>query len=299
LTGLTKIVGAAVAAPAGSVKAGDVCGAANNVVAKIGELRAKIKMADAKDAQDLAAQVQNLKDSITVTTKKTIDPGSKDYPIQDGIAAILIPDVGGVVNARWYGKDAPTISNPPDSLQVKIWFDLANGSLCPGCEAGAKAGAIARLVLPDGALFRQAAYIPVFAEQGPWAPSGDRKEHGKPLGDTQIIAFGQFGAAASLPIKAKSFQDVNWEVDFSDLGEVTQTTYASKATGSAVSTLVSGAAAAAGAVQSSLATAATAPDSDTAKLTLENTALKAQIDNKTYKTQLEALGTATTASPSP
>ncbi len=301
LTGITKIVAAAVPAPAGkSPLTGDVCGAANGVLDQIAALRTKIKTANAKDAADLATQVQSLKDSITVTVKKTIDPGSTTDPVQGGVLKTLVPDTAAVIKAGWYGEGAATISNPPDSLQVKIRFDFAKGVLCPACKDAIASGAIARTTLPDSTLFRQAAYIPVSAEQGPWsAIPGTNFGHGSAIGDTQIIAFGQFGKAASLPVKVKSFQDINWEVDFSDLGEVTTTTYASKATGTAVSTLFSGATTSASAVQSSLATAATAPSSETAKLTVENTALKAQIDNKTYKTQLEAMGTSSSASPEP
>ena len=303
LTGITKIAAAAAAAPAGQEIPPNVCGTITKTLHDIGDLRTKIKTDDAKTALDDAARVQSLKDSMTVTWKKTIDPGTDPDTLQaGGLVKMIRPDQGEVEKAGWYGVGASAVGSIHQDQQVKIWLDLEKGSLCPDCKTAAspdtadKKHLLEKKPLPAGALFRQAAYIPVSAEQGPWDKPRD---HGKALGDTQIIAFGQFGAGASLPIKAKTFQDINWEVDFSDLGEVTQTTFASKATGLGVSNLFSGAATAASAVQSTLATAAAAPSSDTVKLQVENAALKAQIDNKTLKAQLEALGTKTPGAPSP
>jgi hypothetical protein len=263
LTGIVKIGAAAAGVPAPAAfdplkQAG--CGTVVDVLNTIKQLRARIPNEDAKKAADDAVQIQNLRDSMTVTMKRTVDTGASP-PDENGMVATISPAPDKVKDAGWYSIDPPSV--PAQSVVIRLDFGH---------------GALLAPPVPREALFRQAAYVPVEALQD-----------GKTVGQPKIVPFAQYGAARTIPLRTKIFRDVNWQLEFADTGEVTSAIFGNKAQGLGASTLFSGAATAASQLQTLGPKADSALDSDTLRLQAENAALKAQVDNKTLRAQLDAL----------
>jgi hypothetical protein len=105
----------------------------------------------------------------------------------------------------------------------------------------------------------------------------------------KTLPFGQFGVPRKLPLTAGAFQQLTWALTFSDTGELSESTFTSKASGVPLTSLFSTAATTANAVATESRNAAVAMDPDTTRLQNENTALKAQIDNLNYMQQLKTL----------
>lgn len=245
-------------------------------------LRKRIPTEDSKKAADDTAHVVAIKASMTVVAKKTFDPGVDPIGAQ-GMVGTIKPDVDDVKKAGWYFDSDPALTTTPAEQIVSVYLAFDQGQLLATCGTPAIACTHANTSLPRGTLYRQAAYIPVSAQIGVGTPTA------KPLGKPAVFAFGQFGEARMLPLSAKAFQDISWEVDFADTGEVTTTVFSSKATGVAISSMFAGAAGAAATTQQYVSTANAAPDPETAALTKKNAAMQAKVDNAKLKAEVDAI----------
>lgn len=337
LSGIVKIASAGIIAgpKAPPQKNPEQCGTKlQQAVARIKALQATLPMASVKDRESIAATIQALKDSITITVKKTIDAGrdedgnlvpvasASDQPAArpEWRVGFLAPKDTQYVKAGWYeaGSAASGSAHPDQYISIYLDFDgaalldprvcttsdpakpvapvAADKPLDPNAAPQPAGGAAApiRICAPppmaSNAQFRQAAYVRVYAKKGAIATLQWPTNTLVATGDDQTVAFGQFGVGRGIPLTTGAFKDVSWAIEFSELGEITKSSFAKKATGASITgAFASGA--------GSLETAAGLPgkaasqlDTDTLRLQAENALLKAQIDNKTYKQQLEAAG---------
>ncbi len=273
ITGFVKLAGTAfgvAAAPA--LTSSPQCGTVRQVLDEIDKLK-KQDPATAKDATDNGARIQALKDSITVTEKRTIDTATS-APNADGIVARILPTPSKAIEARWFAGEVK--QDPKQEVDIKLDFKKAI-LLAPSIKVG-EASTYHHQDLPPGALFRQAAYIPVTAEHG-----------GKAFGEAKIVPFAQFGGPRAVPLTTSVYRDTNWLIDFAQSGEIVDSTFTDKATGVGISSTFSGGASAANSISQFGPKSDAQLDSDTLRLQSENAALKAEIDNKTLKAQLESL----------
>lgn len=286
LTGAIKLAGAVigVAPPAPLVTSGVLkCGLIHQRLQEIKAIQARIPTEQGKKAEDDALRIRNLKDAMTVTVKRTIDT-AVDRPRPDGFLVSIFPPLEKAYSAGWYAGDGAA----QDPLhEVRIRLDFNNGALLARCEGPTTACQYKHQLLPENALFRQAAYIPVVAEQAIGAGAY------KVLGQPKVLAFGQYGVPRTVPLSVGAFRDTSWQIDFADTGEITGAVFADKAVGVGVSSLFSGGAAAASSLQQLGVKADSQLDSETLRLQAENTAMDAEIKNKQLKAQLELLNAAT------
>ena len=320
LSGIAKIASAAIgAAPGGAAIPVDSCGPVQKTLSAITTQQAAMASLPAKSRADAATALQALKDSITITMKTTVDPGvAKDgsikgfnrlvdpqtgktllkqdntTPTDDWLIATLYPSSADYAKAGWYVVGAASSKSDPDTHRdqhINLFLDMRHATLLDPTVCDESADKCVEQPLPSGSLFRQAAYIRVYAKKGELPGKAANSDSMTPTGDEQTFAFGQFGAGRAVPITTGIFKDVSWEVDFTDLGEITKAMVARKATGTNITSVLSGAASAAESINQLPAKADSALDSDTLRLQAENAALKARIDNQTYRQQLEAMGT--------
>lgn len=297
LTGGLKIAAAVAGVPAAGPAPPVVpnkCGRVKTVLADIAKLRALLPTQDGKTAEGTALRIQNLKDSITVTAKRTFDPGrAKDIVTPEGQLPPILPDRDDVIKAGWFSKDAPALDTLDVNRRVVVQLDFKTAALLRPCPAAADKSVPAVCPPQDleaASLFRQPAYIKVLAYKGDPATKDEvdpQKRTYKVLGTPQVIAFGQYGKGRTLPIKAKAFSDINWLMEFSELGEITTSTYARKATGVGISSTFAGAAGAASSLQQYQVKSESVLDSDILRLQAENSALQAQVTNRELKAKLE------------
>jgi hypothetical protein len=263
------------------------------------------------EIQTLQSSIVALEAGLTLTVQKTIDPGfspidilgndapsSRPRPIlPDGrVATFALPD-GQLTKTNWFA-DIHTLE-PADrhSTDVNVYLDFRKAR--PRI-AGSR-GVLPTPVGP-GSQFREVAYIPLLVYQGtiPAPPSPARSRSraastetahaGKLLNDAgQTMVFGQFGIARSLPLSAGLFENLNWSVTFAENGEVTDASFASKSLGVVLTSLFSNTASTVNSVVSEQRAAASAPSSETVRLTTENTALQAKINNIQYNQTLQGL----------
>jgi hypothetical protein len=280
LTGVVKIAGAVMGVPPAAAHdptAPAGCGKIVSTLREIAAIKARIPQRTGEQATDDGLRIQNLKDSISVVMKRTFDTAA-DQPNANGEVGSILPDLEKVRKAGWY-SGAP---RQEEEHRVKIALDFSKATLLSACAKQTPVCDHSKQALPKNALFRQAAYVPVVARRGT-----------EEIGERKVIAFGQYGEPRTLPLKAKAFRDIAWQVDFADTGEVTAATFANKAAGVGASSIFAGAATAAGGIQALAAKAPGVVDSDTLRMQAENAALKAEVENIEYKAKLEVLKAAT------
>ncbi len=291
LTGIVKIAtAAAVPGPVG-LGAGK-CGGAFAKLAEIATIKARMPGEPKQRAEDDAQRIVSLRDAITVVTKQTVDTAVSG-PDEDGMVVAISPSLDDLVAHGW-----KTLKGSADPRhQVYLVLDFAHGNLlAPAtCANGTVSCPRAPSRLGPGALFRQAAYVPVLFRVAQIDGSGRpvRAATGRiayaadALGPAKIVSFGQYGIPRTLPLRIGAFRDTNWSLEFSQAGEVTSAAFANKASGSGISAAFAGAAGAASDLDALGAKAAAALDTDTLRLQAENARLKAQTDNADLKAKLE------------
>jgi hypothetical protein len=269
-------------------------------------------------AKEYTAEIQSLQNSITaleagltLTVQKTVDPGFSPIDIlgntpsgskprailSDGLIAVFALSDDQLKKTNWF-RDISTIDPAVrHSTDVGIYLDFRKARP----RIAHSRGYLPTSVGP-GSQFREVAYIPIRVYQGsvppPLPATRSRSQTGgeetapaaKQLNDTgQTMVFGQFGIARSLPLSAGIFENLNWSVSFQENGEITDASFASKSLGVVLTTLFSNTASTANSVASEQRAAVTAPSSETLRLTTENTALQAKINNIQYNQTLQGL----------
>jgi hypothetical protein len=274
LGGVTKLVAVgfgvpavAAAPPAGPAVAAAVskCGTAkktkddlNNLKTKIKSLQADLEngVGDATQKKDaieaLQTEMTSLQTDLTLTVKKTIDPGFSPIEINTNtenskkpnsidktgkIAAFDLSD-RQLKKAQWY-NDVKDISKDERSrLQVNVYLDFPYADV-PVKLSGA---AYQQTSIDDGYIYRAVAYIPVLVWLG--SKPMDAALSTQPPDDTappagapvqliapQRVAFAQYGVQQTLPLSPQAFQNLTWSVTFLENGEVTNASFVSKASG--------------------------------------------------------------------
>jgi hypothetical protein len=294
VSGVVKIAAAAFgvpvvapAVPAALLQKQSSCGMATAVQSALDRITAYKKAAlgaSAEAAQKYATQIQALQDSITIHVKTTIDPGVTS-PDTKSTAEVLIfleaPKRTDIVKA-WLPDDK---KDQVDALLARVTTEirLDFGKAQPSCGDSATPCTQETGPISDGTLYREARYIPVsIVTAAPAAADGAAS-------DPQNVPFGQFGVARTLPIEAKAFKNITWEVDMTSFGEVSGATFGAKSTGAAISSSFASAAGAANAIASEQRASVIAVPAETTQMQNRAAALKAQVDVATYQTQLNAL----------
>jgi hypothetical protein len=271
----------------------------------ITEAQAKLYTAQ---IQALQSSVSALEAGLTLTVQKTIDPGftpidilnikgpprTKPFGISaNGLVATFSLSEEILEKTKWYPSFSP---DERQSLDVNVYLDFARARPRVGQSSEHWPTPVGR-----GNQFREVAYIPVLVFQGPRpvsshvARAGSRQasastEFKNQLNDpAQTMAFGQFGIARSLPLSANLFENLSWSVAFQDNGEITDASFSSKSIGVALTGLFSNAASSANTIVTEQRAAANAPSSETVRLTAENNALQAKINNINYNETLRGL----------
>lgn len=293
LTGAVKI--SAMVAGAGNPVV-QKCGTVRTTLDEIKKIRARMPGEAKAKAEDDAQRLVSLKDSITISVTKTIDT-AQDKPDLVGKVATFEPKSEDIEKKGW-----KLVGEAEPRHLVYLFLDFDNGNLLYPCPQGAAKCVRTPASMQKSALFRQAAYVPVLFKTAVAKTDGTVEKNSdgsikfnKPLSPAKVVAFGQYGVPQTLPLKVGAFRDTNWQLEFSQAGEITSATYANKASGVGLSSAFSGAAGAASDLNGLEAKAAAALDTETLRLQTENAKLKAQTDNYDLKAKLE-LQTAATKS---
>ena len=106
---------------------------------------------------------------------------------------------------------------------------------------------------------------------------------------SQLLPFPQFGAPRALPVIAAPFESLKWSITFAESGEIISADFSSASIGAQMTQFFATAAGARNTIAAEERAAANLPNPDTQRLTAQNSALKAQIDNINYRNQLNAL----------
>jgi hypothetical protein len=243
-----------------------------------------------KQATDATAQLQALQARLTLTVKKTIDPGVT--PIgddveppksigADGKFAELKPELKDL--NQWVVGDPLDVV--PFTVTLSLDFASASPSIVRTCPV-APAGCERRPVAIDREThFREPAYIPIKVERGGMHAFDPANRKVQPLpikvaGDAaggNAIAFAQFGLPRNVPIGAGLFQKFNIQVSFDQFGGTSDQTAASDAVGTRLTSFLGQGAAAANSVATENRNAITQPDTETLKAQAEAARLNAQL----------------------
>lgn len=259
-------------------------------------------------ATALQTSITALQTSLTITLQRTIDPGvtpvdalddaavwkaPKPFPIgPDGQIArfSLFASTKKLKDANWYDDaDLAAKENNAD-LNVNVYLDFPHAYppvlRCRNCS-------VPQTRVPANYQFRQVAFIPVTAFKGETknlpVPGKDNSDRSLIAPPVKAVAFAQFGRAQALPLNAKLFESLNWAISFADTGQITSANFQSKSIGAQITSLFSAASSGAASVTTEVRNAGNAPSAETQRLTNDNTALQAQINNITYNQQLQAL----------
>ena len=237
------------------------------------------------NATALQTSISALQTSLTITMQRTIDPGvtplylvddpavwvpRKPFPIgPDGLIARFSPflSMKKLKDANWF-DDADLAAREDDKdIHVNIYLDFPKA-------------------------YPQVTFIPVTAYQG------DNKDRLAPQDkiDRSLIAspakatpFAQFGRAQALPLNAKLFENLKWAISFADSGQITSANFESKSIGAQITSLFMEASGGAASVATEVRNAGNTASSETQRLSNDNTALQAQINNITLNQQLQGL----------
>lgn len=259
------------------------------------------------NATALQTSISALQASLTITIQRTIDPGvtpldlvddpavwvaRKPFPIgPDGLIARFSPflSMKKLKDANWFDNADVAAGEENSRLHVNIYLDFPKAYprvlRCRACSVYATR-------VPANYQFRQVAFIPVTAYQGEnkdrSAPK-DGIERSLIASPVKAFPFAQFGRAQALPLNAKLFESLKWAVTFADSGQITSANFESKSIGVQITNLFMGASSGAASVTTEVRNAGNAPSAETQRLSNDNTALQAQINNITYNQQLQAL----------
>jgi hypothetical protein len=216
------------------------------------------------------AVISNLQDQLTINVKTTIDPGvtaiivnaddntdalnaSQARDIDDGgLVATICPSPAQLTKAKWLAnldKILPggkaNCANVP-YLTVNVYLEFKKGHSMPWDDGSAGPYKHKKLADPD--YYRDVAYIPVAV----WRGNKDGQNKGAlgadgsvvgpvQLAPAQVMAFGQFGVAQTLPLSSDGFKKMVWQVTFLENGEITAATFTSQQNAAAATSLLQGA----------------------------------------------------------
>jgi hypothetical protein len=211
-----------------------------------------------KQVSDASAQFQAVQALLTITEKKTVDPGKTAVEGgpdgasvgADGRIAVLRPEQKKLI--KWV--DGDPLDMVPFTVTLALDFAEASPPIlqkCPQSDTCPR-----HLVRIDREThFREPAYVPVRVKRGgvhAENPANRTVEDlgVKVLGDAKggnAIAFAQFGLPRAVPIGAGLFQKFNMSVAFNEFGGLTEQTLASDAVGTRLTSFLSSGAGAANA----------------------------------------------------
>jgi hypothetical protein len=259
------------------------CGPIKGILQKIKVLQDQLVDPNATPEQtkNNAGQITSLQTALSISAQAQFDPGAKPLKIDSKTRNVFIgsvrPTLRQLQESKWF-HDAATAAEAfgkSRALRVDVFMALDQGVPFGAMEMAVQCAdkehcVLSRVDVPKGSIFREVAYIPVLAYH--------ESQTGPVIKKT--LPFGQFGVPRKLPLTAGAFQQLTWALTFSDTGELSESTFTSKASGVPLTSLFSTA---------ESRNAAVAMDPDTTRLQNENTALKAQIDNLNYMQQLKTL----------
>jgi hypothetical protein len=246
---------------------------------------------DATQKKDTAAiqAAQNLitilQDQLSITIKTTIDPGISSVLVDPyGDVGVFVPSSGtsvaqsGLVATicpsrdqlkTWFSnsdeafKDIYPCKKEP-MLEINVYMDVlhASGTMYDATHTGS----YAQTFVGANDQYRDVAHIPVHVWRGQnqvLPPVSPLNFGGPPRGpmelvSPQVVAFGQFGVAQTLPLTADIFKSLTWSVTFAQNGEVTTTNFSSKAIAANATSFLSSAASAANSIATEQRTATSA-----------------------------------------
>lgn len=319
LGGVTKLVAvglgvpavAAAGPPPANPPAKSKCGSANDTLAQIKDAQKSIKdleTALGKGADDTTqkkdtAQIQALQTLITalqadltLTIKKTVDPGYSPIDVNhegeeqvyyngkvnplpidsSGLVARFSPTDKQLTDAHWYADTKDVSDTEKKLLDVTVYLDFSDAF--PPITPNAN-GEYVQTEVGNNNIYRDVAYIPISVWRGQ-RPAGGQKpgQVSNPngtlgafqLNPAQAIAFGQYGAERGLPLQADAFKNLNWSITFLEDGEVTDATFSSKSPGVAMTGLFGNVASTANSIATEVRSATSASG--------EATALQSQAD---------------------
>lgn len=267
-------------------------------------LEKQLGMGVAEEAtqKKLAAQIQakqtlmaDLQAKLTITVKQSIDPGfspldinkDSEQPLQylqnevpilkNGLVATFAPSDTQLKNAKpkWFADPTNQHGNP--LLQVNVYLDFAKGFVNgspPPIKASAD-GTYAHTKVFMGDIYRDVAYVPVLVWRGDKDnPSTPPDDDGTPTGPVQLaqpqtMAFGQYGVVQNPPFDVSVFKSLTWSVTFTELGEITSASFASKSPGVSATSLFGSVASAANSIAAEKRSAATAADPESQAAVLQ------------------------------
>lgn len=285
--------------------------AADPLKKKLVELRTKLADPDLNDAarSEIIKQIANLTAAISLVVPdanydlvitKTIDPGftpvEKPNPDtgylserealakpsrvdHDGLVAILMPTKEQLGKTKWYSDIQKLDEKEKTLLRIYVYLDFGHATPRIGCRSCT----YPQTWVGRGNQFREVRYIPILVYQGP------QSEKVLINNQPQPVPFGQFGIARGLPLSAGLFENLSWSVGFNDFGEMTDANFTSKSIGAQLTSFLSTAASGVNSIVTEQRNAATASSPETLRLTAENNALQAQINNINLNKQLRDL----------
>jgi len=245
----------------------------NDLADGVDEATQKKDTAAIQAAQTLISTLQN---ELTITIKTTIDPGVSpvdvdpnqdkvvfNYPVRQsadpaansiansGLIATFCPSIDQLKKANWL--DPPQLDTVPPAktacdvlagLKVNVYLDFPHGH---GTMYGPDHPGLYQqtVVVPTSDLYRDVAYIPVLVWRG---TKDGQAPMNMQLTVPQMMPFGQFGVAQSLPINASGFKSLIWSITFLENGEITNAIFTSKASGINASALLGSATSAASSI---------------------------------------------------
>lgn len=234
--------------------------------------------------------ITTLQDKLTITIKTTIDPGvtpvvvntnSDGAPLpiptrqsvvqNSGLVATICPSKKQLDNAKWFSNidklfegDKTACAAVPN-LNVNVYLDFPHGH--GTMYDGTHQGKYEQTQVSSDDLYRDVGYIPVLVWRGvKSAKSDDSNPPTEPvqLAQPMTMAFGQFGVAQVLDLKANAFKSLTWQVTFLEDGEITAASFTSKAVGVTATSLFGTAASAANSIATEQRSAANPENQATA-----------------------------------
>ena len=244
----------------------------------------------------LTQQIQSIKASLTFTKTCLIDPGYFDNDCGDLIkndpknaktiyldnVATIAPDTDTLKSTGWFDNTQTSPDLSDFTLSVKLEFGKARPDTVVPCIDNATPCSRKRTDLDNGAFYRDPALIPVAIYQGTAADANK-------LLFTKAFFFGQFGVSRSVPTKSPTFGKAAWTLNFSESGEMTDTSYGSVAVGVNATSLLQSTSASASSFDANRIKGSQQLDSSTQSQQMENTKLQTIIQGATYRQQCEQL----------
>jgi cell division septum initiation protein DivIVA len=262
--------------------------------------------------------ISTLQDQLTITVKTSIDPGVSpidvnpdsdvfQYPVtpraiqKNGQIARACPSKGQLKQpdkANWFlnlddiFKDPRSHCAAIPTFEVNVYLDFPHAKGTMHDDDRKYESSVQekynQTEVQDGDLYRDVGYVPVLVWRGDKDTPPKVNDDGSAGGSLLLVSpqtmpFGQYGVAQTLPLTAKVFESLIWQITFLENGEITSSSFTSKATAVTATSFFGSAASAANSIATEQRSASSASSANA-----QATALQGQAD-LIYQTQRLAL----------